>query len=181
MDFYWPQRSWAKVMFLQVCVILFTGGGLPQCMLGYPPPPGGRPPWEQAPPPGADPPRADTPPGSRLQHTVNERPVRILLECILVVTARKCSLRKLCFYTCLSFILFTGGVLNPGWGFSIWGGSPSRGGSLSQGGFSIGGRGVLHRGEGGSPSGQCAGGTHPTGMHSCVDNFLKFTVDLKYT
>ena len=27
-------------------------------------------------------------------------------------------------------------------------------------------RGVLHPG-GGSPSGQCAGGTHPTGMHSC--------------
>ena len=41
-------------------------------------------------PPGADTPRADThlppsPPGSRLQHTVYERPVRILLECILVV------------------------------------------------------------------------------------------------
>ena len=36
---------------------------LPQCMLGYTPPP----------------------PGSRLQHTVNERPVRILLECILVI------------------------------------------------------------------------------------------------
>ena len=41
-------------------------------------------------PPGPDPPGADTPPrtrpppGSRLQHTVNERPVRILLECILV-------------------------------------------------------------------------------------------------
>ena len=24
--FYRPQRSWGKVMFLQVCVILFTGG-----------------------------------------------------------------------------------------------------------------------------------------------------------
>ena len=24
---YRPQRSWGKVMFLQVCVILFTGGG----------------------------------------------------------------------------------------------------------------------------------------------------------
>ena len=33
----------------------------------------------------ADPPdQADSPPGSRRQHTVNERPVRILLECILV-------------------------------------------------------------------------------------------------
>ena len=35
-------------------------------------------------PPGADTPQEQTPPGSRLQHTVNERPVRILLECILV-------------------------------------------------------------------------------------------------
>ena len=54
-------------------------------------PPGpGRPPWDQAdtPPDQADTPppwdQADTPPESRLQHTVYERPVRILLECILV-------------------------------------------------------------------------------------------------
>ena len=47
----------------------------------------------------ADPPRSrrppgagNPPPGSRLQHTVNERPVRILLECILV---------------CIKFILHT--------------------------------------------------------------------------
>ena len=46
------------------------------------------------PPPGPGRPRqtrqtlpdqADTPPGSRHQHTVNEQPVRILLECILVI------------------------------------------------------------------------------------------------
>ena len=75
-------------------------------------PPGSRPPPDQTPPgadtPGADthpdqtrpprsrppqgadihPPQDQTPPsplGSRLQHTVNERPVRILLECILVI------------------------------------------------------------------------------------------------
>ena len=36
-----------------------------------------------------------------LQDTVNELMVRILLECILV-TARKRSLRRLCFYMCLS-------------------------------------------------------------------------------
>ena len=39
-------------------------------------------------PPGADtpPPRADTPhPGADTRQTVNERPVRILLECILVL------------------------------------------------------------------------------------------------
>ena len=86
------------------------GGCLPQCMLGYtlldqahPPgsrtPPGqAHTPWTRHTPQGADPPgpgtppqsrhtppRPGTPPGSRLQHTVNERPVRILLECILVV------------------------------------------------------------------------------------------------
>ena len=49
-------------------------------------------PPEQTPPSRADtllgadtpPPGVDTPPGSRLRHTVNERPVRILLECILL-------------------------------------------------------------------------------------------------
>ena len=42
-------------------------------------------PREQTPPEQTRPPGADPTPGSRLQHTVNERPVRILLECILVV------------------------------------------------------------------------------------------------
>ena len=61
---YRPQRSWGKVMFLQVSVILLTGGCLAQCMLGYtaPTPP------EQTPPPlGAEetPPWEQTPPGSR--------------------------------------------------------------------------------------------------------------------
>ena len=32
---YRPQRSWGKVIFSQASVILFTGRGLPQCMLGY--------------------------------------------------------------------------------------------------------------------------------------------------
>ena len=37
--FYRPQRSWGKVMFLHVSVVLFTvRGGLPQGMLGYHPP-----------------------------------------------------------------------------------------------------------------------------------------------
>ena len=49
-------------------------------------PPQSRPPWEQS-PLGAHLPRKQTtpPPGSRLRHTVNERPLRILLECILVL------------------------------------------------------------------------------------------------
>ena len=57
---YRPQRSWAKVMFLQVCVILFTGGSA-SVHAGIPPPP------EQTPPRSRHPPE-----------------VRILLECILV-------------------------------------------------------------------------------------------------
>ena len=62
----------AKVIFLHLFVILFTGGGvcLPQCMLGYQPPP----PPEQThsprsryrlgadTPAGADPPQEQTPP-----------------------------------------------------------------------------------------------------------------------
>ena len=38
----------------------------------------------RTPPDRENPPGPDTPPGSRLQHTVYERLVRILLECILV-------------------------------------------------------------------------------------------------
>ena len=67
--YYRPQRKWAKVIFSQACVknSVHRGGGcLPQCMLGYTPPP-----------------------GSRLQHTVYERPVCILLECILVSQSRE--------------------------------------------------------------------------------------------
>ena len=75
--YYRPQRSWAKVMFLQASVILLTGGGV--CLSACwdtPSPradtpgadthhpwskhhPGADTPWEQTPP------GADTPPGSR--------------------------------------------------------------------------------------------------------------------
>ena len=47
--YYRPQRSWGKVIFSQACVILFTGGDLPQCMLGYHTPPWTRHPPDQAP------------------------------------------------------------------------------------------------------------------------------------
>ena len=55
------------------------------------PPPEQTPPQEQTPQsrhhPEADTPLEQTPPpGSRLRDTVNERPVRILLECILVTS-----------------------------------------------------------------------------------------------
>ena len=83
--YYWPQRSWAKVMFLQVCVILFTGGWGKLCLSAcwdttHLPPPGAdtsprsrhppgadppNPPWEQTSPQEQTPPRADAPPSSR--------------------------------------------------------------------------------------------------------------------
>ena len=105
-NIYWPQRSWAKVIFSEACVknSVHRGGGgcLPRCMLGYTPldqaetplDPGRHPPVTRQTPPGSrhtppgtrqTPPQEQTPPGSRLQHTVYERPVRIILECILVL------------------------------------------------------------------------------------------------
>ena len=33
-DFYRPQRSWGKVIFLHLFVILFTGGGVRGCSRG---------------------------------------------------------------------------------------------------------------------------------------------------
>ena len=97
--YYRPQRSWAKVIFSQACVCPQGGVCLSACWDTPPPPrsrsrphpPGSRHPRMEADPPGSRhlpegrPPGADTPPEGRLQHTVYERPVRILLECILVI------------------------------------------------------------------------------------------------
>ena len=100
---YQPQLSWAKVMFLQMSVILSTRGVFASVHAGIPPPGADTPPkqttpreqtppWEQTPsspwsrPPWSRHPQSrHPPPGSRLRHTVNERPVCILLECILVM------------------------------------------------------------------------------------------------
>ena len=77
----------AKVIFLHLFVILFTGGFcLSACWdtpLGADSPPE-QTPLEQNLPPGSRPPQEQTPLGSRLQHMVYEWPVGILLECILV-------------------------------------------------------------------------------------------------
>ena len=77
-------------MFSQACVILFTGGCLPQCMLGYNSPEQTHTPQEQT-PPRADtppeqthpweqtPPRADTPPGAdtpQSRHPPEQTPPR---------------------------------------------------------------------------------------------------------
>ena len=63
--YYRPQRSWGKVMLLQVSVILLTGESTwhPLETWSRPPRPG-TPPRDQVHPPGADtPPRPGTPPG----------------------------------------------------------------------------------------------------------------------
>ena len=81
LSYYRPQTKFAKVVFLHVSVILSTGGGLPQCMLGYHPPGAGT-----TPPPEQIPPRSRHPPEQcMLGDTANRREVRILLECILVL------------------------------------------------------------------------------------------------
>ena len=58
-----------------------------------PPGPGRHPRTRETPPlgPGRPPRTRQTPPGSRLQQTVYERPVRILLECILVNECIHCA------------------------------------------------------------------------------------------
>ena len=78
---YRPKRSFGQGnIFTPVCHSVHRGGGsaqVPPQDQTHPPPPGTR-----HPPLGQDPP----PPGnSRLWNTVNVRPVRILLECILVM------------------------------------------------------------------------------------------------
>ena len=80
-SYYRPQRSWGKVTFLHVSVILFSGG---LCLSACcdTPPTGSRHPPEQTPP------REQTPPPEQWQcmlgDTGNKRVVRILLECILI-------------------------------------------------------------------------------------------------
>ena len=72
---YRPQRSWGKVMFSHVSVILFTRG------VSTTLPPGQTPPRQT--PPWADTPPEQTP-CSACWDMVNKRAVRILLECNLV-------------------------------------------------------------------------------------------------
>ena len=90
----------AKVIFLHLSHSVHGGGGSPSPEgFSLPDPPGrpdtprGADPPEQTPPAWRnplvpDPPGSRPPPGSRLRHTVYDRPVRILLECILVNNVR---------------------------------------------------------------------------------------------
>ena len=114
----------AKVIFLHLFVILFTGGGcLPQCMLGYPPreqTPRSRHPPEQT-LPGADTPQSRHPPGKQTlaydqwaagmhptgMHSCNNEHVKyhqdvIVLNRYVLTTAHKRSLWRLFFHRCVS-------------------------------------------------------------------------------
>ena len=70
MHYYWPQRSWAKVIFLQACVCPQGGRGvcLSACWDTHTPwtrhPPGSRPPWSRH-PPWSRPPRSRHPSGKQ--------------------------------------------------------------------------------------------------------------------
>ena len=86
---YRPQRSCGQgYVFTRVCDSVNRGGGvcLSACWDTTPSPLEQTHPREQTPPPQSRYPPKQTPPPprSRHRHTVNERPVRILLECILV-------------------------------------------------------------------------------------------------
>ena len=70
---YRPQRSWAKVMFLQASVILSMGGCLPQCMLGCQTPPDQAPTQEHT-HPGADTPQSRHHTSQSRHHTPQSRP-----------------------------------------------------------------------------------------------------------
>ena len=73
---YRPQRSCGQgYVFTGVCDSVHRGG-----VSGEPPRTRQTPPRTRQTPPD----QGEPPPGRRLQHTVNERPVRILLECNLV-------------------------------------------------------------------------------------------------
>ena len=81
---YRPQTKFAKVMFLHLSVILFTGGVSASVHAGiHPPEQTPTPHWEQTPPSKHTPPWEQTPP-CMLGDTGNKRAVRILVECVLV-------------------------------------------------------------------------------------------------
>ena len=81
-------------------------------------------------------------------------------EGLSIVTARKRSLRRLCFHRCLS----GGGVC------ILVGGLHPGGGVLHPGGVCIGGRGLGRLPPPSDTTGysQRVDGTHPTEMHSCL-------------
>ena len=79
-NFYRPQRSCGRgYVFTGVCHSVNGGvSASVHAVIPHPSPLGADTPPEQTTP------GADSPPGSKLRHTLNEWPVRILLECILV-------------------------------------------------------------------------------------------------
>ena len=110
--YYRPQRIWPKVMFLQVCVILFTGGSA-SVHAGIVPPGARQPP----PLPG------------------KQTPVRILLECILLYL---CFLYLIYIYRLQQSLKkdnISTGVCPEGEACAFQGAMHSRGACVAGGGF----------------------------------------------
>ena len=163
---YRPQRSCGQGnVFTGVC--LSTGGRVSASVhAGMPYPPDGEP---NPPPRNGEPPQDGEPPplGSRLQHTVYGGRYAsywnaFLLKRVLIhiITTRKRSFGQGNIFSsvCQEFCSWGGvpGQVHPPPGrCTPWAGSPPR---------------AVHAGK----YGQQAGGTHPTGMHSCIDVCKKF-------
>ena len=94
---------------------------------------------------------------------VGKQAVRILLQCFLVITAHKRSLRRLCFYGCLSFCP-QGGLPQCMLGYHTpWGADPPGPDTPHPNPLNQAPPKAVHPGR----YVQWVGGMHPTGMQSC--------------
>ena len=146
---YRPQRSCGQGnIFTPVCHSVHRGGGLPQCVMGcHPPHPRSRHPPEQTPP-------EQTPPGADPPSSPEQTPPREADSSIRSTSGRYASYwNAFLFYMCQSFCPQGWGVLGqvPHWDqvHPPGPGTPP---------------GAVHA----ERYGQQAGGTHITGMHSCL-------------
>ena len=95
-----------------------------------------------------------------------------------VFTVRKRSLRRLCSYTCQLVILFTGGTWVARGACMVKGGRVTRGACVAREAATKGGAWWRP-----PRTATAAGGTHPTGMHSCINvvcthgNFIQGMTD----
>ena len=91
---------------------------------------------------------------------------RVMVNLISIFTVRKRSLRRLCFYTCLSFCSQGGSLPQCILGYHPPEQTPPRPGTLPPGPGTPRTSPPLP----GAETATAADGTHPTGMHSCVED-----------
>ena len=110
-------------------------------------------------------------------HTTGRIQIKVLTTLFLFITARKRSLRRLCFYTCLSLCPQGGVCLSACWDTTPWDQTPPPGADSPWTRYPPSEQ--TPPGPGtplgpGTPPAQCmlgAGGMHPTGIQSCFFNF----------